>query len=224
LQPSWNRVCRSRRSRARPTRDPSTVAYWVNKHGLVSLHAAKHAARGAITRETLEELVEAGHTIQGIAAELGRGATTIRHWLKRYGLSTVRATLAAPTGRPAAIIRHCRTHGFTEHVLTSRGKRYRCKRCRVAAVSARRRRVKLLLIEAAGGACRLCGYDRCAGALHFHHVDPREKVFAIADRGVARSLERALDEARKCVLLCANCHAEVGAGIATMPKPTPRQR
>jgi transposase-like protein len=26
-------------------RDPSTVAYWVNKHGLASTHAAKHAPR-----------------------------------------------------------------------------------------------------------------------------------------------------------------------------------
>ena len=29
-------------------RDPSTVAYWVNKHGLTSQHAPKHAARGGL--------------------------------------------------------------------------------------------------------------------------------------------------------------------------------
>jgi hypothetical protein len=33
---------------------------------------------------------------------------------------------------------------------------------------------------------------------------------------VARSLERCREEARKCVLLCANCHAEVEGGIATV--------
>ena len=199
-------------------RDPSTVAYWVNKHGLVSSHAARHASRGGIARERLESLIAAGYTVQGIAQELGRGATTVRYWLKKHDLSTMRAALARPAERPAAIVRRCRTHGFTEHVLTSGGKRYRCKRCRVEAVSARRRRVKLALVEAAGGACGLCGYDRYAGALQFHHVDPREKAFAIADRGVARSLQRALEEAHKCVLLCANCHAEIEAGIATMPK------
>ncbi len=32
-------------------RDPSTVAYWVNKHGLTSQHAPKHAARGGIACE-----------------------------------------------------------------------------------------------------------------------------------------------------------------------------
>ncbi len=81
--------------------------------------------------------------------------------------------------------------------------------------------MKLALVQAAGGACRICGYDRFPGALQFHHVDPAAKAFAIADRGVARSLERALAEARKCVLLCANCHAEVEAGIATMPTSAP---
>jgi transposase-like protein len=201
-------------------RDPSTVAYWVNKHGLVSAHAAKHAARGGIPRERLTELVEAGMTVQRIGEELGRGATTVRYWLKKHGLSTVRAVAAGP-GRPPSIVRRCRTHGYTEHVLTSGGRRYRCRRCRVDAVSARRRRVKRALIEAAGGACRLCGYDRYAGALQFHHVDPAEKAFAIADRGVARSLERALAEARKCVLLCANCHAEIEGGIASMPRSAP---
>ena len=202
-------------------RDPSTVAYWVNKHGLVSAFAAKHAPRGGLAREQLEPLVAAGHTVQRIAEELGRGATTVRYWLKKHGLSTMRTVTPPADGRPESIMRRCRTHGFTEHVLTAGGKRYRCKRCRVAAVSARRRRVKLALVHAAGGACRLCGYDRYAGALQFHHLEPAEKAFSIADRGVARSLERALAEAGKCVLLCANCHAEVEAGVATMPKLAP---
>ncbi len=202
-------------------RDPSTIAYWVNKHGLVSVHAQKHAARGGIPREQLEELIEAGFTVQRIAEELGRGATTVRYWLKKHGLMTARTVASPPGDRPAAIIRRCRTHGWVEHVLTAGGKRYRCRRCRVDAVSARRRRVKLALIEAAGGACRLCGYDRYAGALQFHHVDPKDKAFAIADRGVARSLERALAEARKCVLLCANCHAEIEGGIATITSSAP---
>jgi hypothetical protein len=77
------------------------------------------------------------------------------------------------------------------------------------------------LVVDAGGACRLCGYDRCPGALQFHHLDPGEKACAIADSGVARSLERAREEARKCVLVCANCHAELEAGIATIARSAP---
>jgi transposase-like protein len=81
-------------------RDPSTVAYWVNKHGLVSTHAAEHAGRSGIAREQLAPLVAAGLTVQSIAEELGRGATTVRYWLKKHGLSTARALPAAPDERP----------------------------------------------------------------------------------------------------------------------------
>ncbi len=47
---------------------PSTVGYWVNKHGLTSPHAARHAARGPIDREILTELVEERLSIRQIAA------------------------------------------------------------------------------------------------------------------------------------------------------------
>ena len=35
-------------------RDPSTVAYWANKHGLVSTHAARHKPRGGVERSELQ--------------------------------------------------------------------------------------------------------------------------------------------------------------------------
>jgi hypothetical protein len=62
----------------------------------------------------------------------------------------------------------------------------------------------------------LCGYDRCMGALHFHHVDPSLKNFTLGHRGVARSIANARAEAKKCVLLCSNCHAEVEAGMTSL--------
>jgi 5-methylcytosine-specific restriction endonuclease McrA len=79
-------------------------------------------------------------------------------------------------------------------------------------VTRRRRKVKAILVAEAGGACVICGYDRYAGALHFHHVDPATKRFDLSAAGFARSLERARAEARKCALLCSNCHAEVESG------------
>jgi len=89
------------------------------------------------------------------------------------------------------------------------------------AVSRRRREVKRILVEEAGGGCALCGYDRCVSALSFHHLEPATKSFELSRRGVTRSIERARAEARKCVLLCANCHAEVEAGLAS---PADRDR
>jgi hypothetical protein len=86
----------------------------------------------------------------------------------------------------------------------------------VERVSRRRRRIKATLVAEAGGCCAICGYDACTYALHFHHVNPAEKSFSVAKSGVTRSLARAREEAGKCVLLCANCHAEVEAGVTTL--------
>ena len=62
----------------------------------------------------------------------------------------------------------------------------------------------------------MCGYDRCVGALEFHHLVPAEKSFSLSHRGVARSIAKARAEANKCALLCANCHAEVEAGLIVL--------
>jgi hypothetical protein len=102
----------------------------------------------------------------------------------------------------------CPVHGRCEHVRETRGY-YRCVRCRCAAVAQSRRRTKETLVAEAGGCCRRCGYSDSLAALEFHHLDPATKDFGIAQAGVARSLDRMRAEARKCVLLCSNCHAEV---------------
>jgi hypothetical protein len=80
-------------------------------------------------------------------------------------------------------------------------------------VSRRRRRLKEILVADAGGCCSICGYDRYVGALQFHHRNGEMKQFAIGNRGLTRSLDAVRAEAEKCVLLCANCHSEVEAGI-----------
>jgi hypothetical protein len=57
------------------------------------------------------------------------------------------------------------------------------------------------------------------GALQFHHIDPTRKSFSLGREGVTRSLAKAREEARKCVLLCANCHAMVEAGLLDLGPP-----
>ena len=84
-------------------------------------------------------------------------------------------------------------------------------------MSKRRRRVKAILVQEAGARCALCGYERCVRALAFHPLDPNSKSFGLAEGGLARSLDKARAEVAKCSLLCANCHAEVEAGLAVLP-------
>jgi transposase-like protein len=207
----------------RMDRDPSTVRYWLTKYGLEPVNVRKHTARGALKRAELEALVTAGRSIREIAAAVDRSPGAVRHWLSKYGLRAVGrpgapmrdgALEARAGGLPAATI-VCARHGATEHVREPRGY-YRCRRCRAERVVLRRQAVKKKLVEEAGGCCQICGYSRCIAALEFHHRDPRVKEFGLARRG-AHSIERLRAEARKCVLLCSNCHAEVESGAATLP-------
>ena len=67
---------------------------------------------------------------------------------------------------------------------------------------------KRQLVEMLGGKCEKCGYDRCLAALQFHHRDPKEKKFSLSTVGMLRKLNMLVEEAKKCMLLCANCHCE----------------
>ena len=199
---------------------PSTVAYWVNKHGLVSEHAIRHAARGRIEHGELKALLDEGLSIRAMAERLDRSYSTVRHWLMRHELTMPRAVRLAETADARAsgaetVEATCPVHGVT--LFIRRGEHgFRCRLCRMEAVDRRRREIKRTLVAEAGGACALCGYDRSIQALQFHHLDPAEKQFALAAGGLTRSLQRARDEAAKSVLLCANCHAEVEGGLATI--------
>src|SRR6185312_11005334 len=190
----------------RAGRHESTVAYWVGQFGLRANGSARHAAKGALSRSELTMLVDAGMSTAQIASSVDRSKTTVRHWLREYGLTTAWGIRrqASHRGERELTLR-CPSHGTTAFIRRSKGG-YRCAKCRAEAVSRRRRKVKRILVEDAGGSCRICGYDGCIAALEFHHVTPAAKRFSLSHRGVARSLERARAEAAKCILLCANCH------------------
>ncbi|MDX6368763.1 MAG: hypothetical protein QOG93_265, partial [Gaiellaceae bacterium] len=161
-------------------------------------------------------------SVRQLADRLDRSPATIRHWLRKFELKTQPARYSRRDGpKPQALLRECAEHGWSPFVRIGSAGRYRCARCNASAVAARRREMKLALVAEAGGRCCLCGYDRYVGALHFHHLDPTTKQFALAERGFARSMERARAEAAKCVLICANCHAEVEAGLATIAQVQP---
>jgi transposase len=199
-------------------RHPSTVAYWASKHGLVSQHAKRYAARGGVERERLEGLVEQGLSVRQIAAELALSPTSVRHWLRRFDLKTrPKRYWRRDEQRPEHVMRECRRHGWTAFRSASGARQYRCVVCAREAVAERRRRVKQMLVVEAGGCCLLCGYRRYPGALQFHHLDPASKLFEINGKGATRSLALLRGEARKCALLCANCHAEVEAGVTSLP-------
>lgn len=87
----------------------------------------------------------------------------------------------------------------------------------IVAVTKRRHKLKELSVQYKGGKCIFCGYSKCVGALELHHVNPDEKDFSLSVRGLTRSWERIKVELEKCILVCANCHREVHAGIRKIP-------
>ena len=79
-----------------------------------------------------------------------------------------------------------------------------------------RKRFKRQAIYSMGGCCQICSYDRHVGALEFHHINPDEKEFHF--NNVRLMNEKVKKELQSCILLCANCHREVHAGIVCIPE------
>ena len=77
----------------------------------------------------------------------------------------------------------------------------------VERVNNTRRKNKTLLLEHFGNRCCKCGYDKCTAALEFHHTEPDGKEPKVI--GSTKSLKRQIEEASKCILVCANCHREI---------------
>jgi predicted HNH restriction endonuclease len=71
-----------------------------------------------------------------------------------------------------------------------------------------------------GGKCQICSYNKCQNVLSFHHLFGTEKKFTISDAIVRRrkSEEELIAELKKCILVCANCHGEIHAGLIEISK------
>lgn len=70
-----------------------------------------------------------------------------------------------------------------------------------------------------GNKCIACGYSKCPAVLHFHHVDPSQKKFEITSAihgKIKTDWEEIVKEAKKCVLLCSNCHTEHHMGFLNL--------
>ena len=86
------------------------------------------------------------------------------------------------------------------------------------AVAMRRKKLKAAIVKYKGGKCILCGYNRTHVALDLHHMDESKKGFNLSTKGLNRSFALMQKEVNKCVLVCANCHREIHAGIVQLPR------
>ena len=108
----------------------------------------------------------------------------------------------------------CKKHGYCSFAINKKGRR-RCRRCSSESVTKRRQNIKQKLVDIFGGKCKICGYNKCVQALEFHHLDPTQKRYEIG-RGHCRKWEEILNEAKKCILVCVNCHAKIENNIINL--------
>lgn len=85
-----------------------------------------------------------------------------------------------------------------------------------AAVIRWRQRAKLRAVQAFGGKCGICRYNRCVAAFDFHHLNPLEKDFSFGTK-TTPAWSQLVAELKKCVMLCATCHREVHSNVVTIP-------
>lgn len=80
-----------------------------------------------------------------------------------------------------------------------------CRKCDVKKTFDRHKEKREFLMnfkESSG--CKHCGITdpRC---LEFHHLDPSQKEFHVTTK-LYKSIEEIMEEAKKCIVLCCNCH------------------
>ncbi len=125
-----------------------------------------------------------------------------------FGKHNTRAVLVDAIGE-----RDCSICG--RRFTPNRSKGHLASKCNTCVVHKYREAVKARAIAYKGGKCAFCDYDKCSAALHFHHIDAEEKDFTIGGNHT-RSWSKIQAELDKCILVCANCHAELHAKRASL--------
>lgn len=88
-----------------------------------------------------------------------------------------------------------------------------CNKKREYPVVAFRKRIKIALVEGFGHKCACCGLVDIPCIYDFHHLNPEEKSFGIGSGSTTRSKAAYAKEAKKCVMLCSNCHRKIENNI-----------
>ncbi len=134
-------------------------------------------------------------SIQDIASKLYKSKRAIYHKAVRLGLSRTRI----PINRP--IDRKHRNIYDKNYYDKNKIEIYKRKAKRI-------KNYKKELVLKLGGKCSICSYNKCIAALEFHHKN-NDKENNVRTMIKDFSKEKALKEATKCILLCANCHREL---------------
>jgi len=154
----------------------------------------------------LQALIEKDFTLKQITKETGKASTTIRYWIKKYGLKLKRGRRGKHP-KDFVVQRSC-TCGETNPDKFYGNKKSICGKCHNKYTLEKGRENRKKSIEYLGGECVICSWKKFGSGFDIHHVDPNEKDVAFASMR-SWCWERTKKELDKCVLLCKCCHAGV---------------
>lgn len=66
---------------------------------------------------------------------------------------------------------------------------------------------KNIITSLINDSCQICGYAKCTRNLTFHHL--RDKTTGLSSREFQFAFNTLINELKKCVVICHNCHGEV---------------
>lgn len=157
---------------------------------------------------TFVALVEQGSSQREIAREFDCSQSTVKYWLKKFGIKT-RPNNPFDGNSKFCCIR-CNETDVEKAANVGRGNKSKsiCQSCHSQRNVNRFRGYKIQAVLYKGGKCIECGYKRCLAALTFHHRDPSQKDPSW-NKLRNKTFEEIKAELDKCDLLCCRCHAEL---------------
>ena len=162
----------------------------------------------------LKNYLTEGLSLIQIGKKEGKSLGSIRYWMKVHNLKANFKNFKEAPFKKAKVIEgkkccsKCKEwKELSEFNSKGDQKHGYCRPCLYVYQSERWKNRKKKAVQLMGGACNKCGYCRNYSALEFHHLDPSIKEFHF-DKGRRYSWEKCLNELKKCILLCSNCHKE----------------
>lgn len=165
--------------------------------------------------DELAGMLKQEYSTRYIAGTLGVSQSSVRYWIKKHGLQTYRGPKGSLPQDKASRSYKCKHCGTVEPDRFYGSKRFVCGACHNQYTIQKGRDKRLMAVEALGGTCVICGFNKYLVSLDIHHLDPTKKDARFKQmRGW--SWGRIQNEIADCVLLCKNCHAALHAGLVDL--------
>lgn len=160
----------------------------------------------SITPIQFQKFLEESHDLRDFVSKIGYKQISsdlqerIRKKCQEYHLSEEILNVESSSKK-------CNECGILKPILEFYGRRAVCKEC-VRNREKEKYQIKMISLNDYKKTlkCSKCGESRFY-LLDFHHINPEQKDYSISDNPHAK-LETIMEEIKKCIPLCSNCHRE----------------